>query len=151
MRTATLARDAALVVPAAPVVTALPAVRRLLPGLHGIGAPGRVAPTFADGPDPESTGHVLDVLAAHRVRATFFVLGAMPRRHPALGRRVVDDGHEMAVHGSCDRRTACSPPPRSWPPRAPRALIRERAGSLPRARGGGTRIPEPVTRSGRRG
>lgn len=103
MRAATLARAAALALPAvqaAPVVTALPAVRRLLlPGLHGLGAPDRVALTFDDGPDPESTGHVLDVLAAHRVRATFFVLGAMLRRHPALGRRVVGDGHEMAVHG----------------------------------------------------
>ena len=103
MRAATLARAAALVLPAvqaAPVVTALPAVRRLLlPGLHGLGTPDRVALTFDDGPDPESTGHVLDVLAAHRVRATFFVLGAMLRRNRALGRRLVDDGHEVAVHG----------------------------------------------------
>ncbi|MDW3848285.1 polysaccharide deacetylase family protein [Micromonospora sp. BRA006-A] len=103
MRAATLARAAALALPAlhaAPAVTALPALRRrLLPGLHGLGTPGRVALTFDDGPDPESTGHVLDVLAAHRVRATFFVLGAMLRRHPALGRRVAGDGHEIAVHG----------------------------------------------------
>ncbi|MEU7763094.1 polysaccharide deacetylase family protein [Micromonospora aurantiaca (nom. illeg.)] len=103
MRAATLAGAAALALPAlhaAPAVTALPALRRrLLPGLHGLGTPGRVALTFDDGPDPESTGHVLDVLAAHRVRATFFVLGAMLARHPALGRRVAGDGHEIAVHG----------------------------------------------------
>ncbi|WP_089154158.1 polysaccharide deacetylase family protein [Micromonospora sp. NBS 11-29] len=103
MRTAALARVAAVALPAvqaAPAVTVLPAVRRrLLPGLHGLGAPDRVALTFDDGPDPESTPHFLDVLAAHRARATFFVLGAMLRDHPDLGRRLVAAGHEVALHG----------------------------------------------------
>ncbi|MDG4800621.1 polysaccharide deacetylase family protein [Micromonospora sp. WMMD980] len=67
--------------------------------MHGLGAPDRVALTFDDGPDPESTPQVLDVLAAHRVRATFFVLGAMLRRYPDLGRRLVGAGHEVALHG----------------------------------------------------
>ncbi|MCZ7437266.1 polysaccharide deacetylase family protein [Micromonospora sp. WMMC241] len=103
MRPAALALAAAVTLPAvqvAPAVTALPALRRrLLPGLHGLGPPDRVALTFDDGPDPESTPHFLDVLAAHRVRATFFVLGAMLRRHPDLGRRLVAGGHEVALHG----------------------------------------------------
>ncbi|GHJ16911.1 MULTISPECIES: polysaccharide deacetylase family protein [unclassified Micromonospora] len=101
MRTAALAAAVALpLAHAAPAVTTLPALRqRLLPGLHGLGAPDRVALTFDDGPDPESTPHFLDVLAAHRVRATFFVLGVMLRRRPDLGRRLVAAGHEVALHG----------------------------------------------------
>ncbi|MGR6319356.1 polysaccharide deacetylase family protein [Micromonospora soli] len=84
----------------APALTAVPAVRaRFLPGLHGLGRPDRVALTFDDGPDPESTPRFLEVLAAHRVRATFFLLGAMLRRSPDLGRRLADAGHEVAVHG----------------------------------------------------
>ncbi|MBM0227728.1 polysaccharide deacetylase family protein [Micromonospora sp. ATA51] len=93
----------ALALPAlhlAPVVTALPAVRgRWLPGLRGAGPPDRVALTFDDGPDPESTPWFLEVLAEHRVRATFFLLGAMLQRAPALGREIVAAGHEVALHG----------------------------------------------------
>ena len=84
----------------APAVTALPAVRRrFFPGLHGVGPPDRVALTFDDGPDPESTPGFLEVLAEHRVRATFFLLGVMLQRSPDLGRDIVAAGHEVAVHG----------------------------------------------------
>ncbi|WP_406045378.1 polysaccharide deacetylase family protein [Micromonospora sp. NBC_00898] len=93
----------ALALPAlqvAPAVAAVPAVRaRFLPGLRGAGPPDRVALTFDDGPDPESTPQFLEVLAGHRVRATFFLLGAMLRRAPDLGREIVSAGHEVAVHG----------------------------------------------------
>ncbi|GAA3776076.1 polysaccharide deacetylase family protein [Micromonospora maritima] len=102
MRTAGLAGLAAVAsaLHVVPALTVLPGLRRrLLPGLHGLGAPERVALTFDDGPDPESTPHFLDLLAAHRLRATFFVLGVMLRRRPDLGRRLVDAGHEVAVHG----------------------------------------------------
>ncbi|PGH44635.1 polysaccharide deacetylase family protein [Micromonospora sp. WMMA1996] len=103
MRTAALAGLATAAFPAvqvAPALTVLPGLRRrLLPGLHGLGPPDRVALTFDDGPDSESTPCFLDLLAAHRVTATFFVLGAMLRRRPDLGRRLVDAGHEVAVHG----------------------------------------------------
>ncbi|MFY1622632.1 polysaccharide deacetylase family protein [Micromonospora sp. WMMD735] len=84
----------------APAVTALPVLRgRLLHRLDGVGPPDRIALTFDDGPDPRSTPHFLAVLAAHRVRATFFLLGTMLRRHPELGRRLVAAGHEVALHG----------------------------------------------------
>ncbi len=45
-----------------------------------------------------STQLVLDLLARHRVTATFFVLGWVARRHPALIRRIADAGHEIACH-----------------------------------------------------
>lgn len=63
------------------------------------GAAGRFALTFDDGPYPAATGRILDVLARFDARATFFMLGGHVRRHPALARRVVAEGHEAAVHG----------------------------------------------------
>lgn len=60
---------------------------------------GRFALTFDDGPSATWTPRVLDVLAAFGARATFFQLGMNVRRHPALSRRVRDEGHELAVHG----------------------------------------------------
>ena len=42
---------------------------------------------------------VLDLFAAHNAKATFFVLGWVAERHPALIRRIVDEGHELASHG----------------------------------------------------
>lgn len=83
-----------------PAVATVPAVRRrFLPGLSGIGDPDHVALTFDDGPDPASTPLFLDVLAAHQVRATFFLLGSMLARAPGLGRELAGAGHEVAVHG----------------------------------------------------
>ncbi|MGQ0832398.1 MAG: polysaccharide deacetylase family protein [Microthrixaceae bacterium] len=57
-----------------------------------------VALTFDDGPHPRLTPRVLDVLADHDVRATFFLIGTAALRHPALVRRLLDDGHEVGNH-----------------------------------------------------
>ncbi|MEU8569877.1 polysaccharide deacetylase family protein [Streptomyces pathocidini] len=83
-----------------PAATWIPAVRRVVsPALDGQGDPGHVALTFDDGPDPDSTPHFLRVLDRLGVRATFFVLGSALEQHPDLGRRIVAEGHELAVHG----------------------------------------------------
>ncbi|MEU0134529.1 polysaccharide deacetylase family protein [Streptomyces sp. NPDC006296] len=83
-----------------PAATWLPPVRRILsPSLDGRGRPDHVALTFDDGPDPAGTPHVLRLLAEHRVRATFFLVGESLTRHPGLGRALVAAGHEVAVHG----------------------------------------------------
>ncbi|MFJ2033216.1 polysaccharide deacetylase family protein [Streptosporangium sp. NPDC087985] len=84
---------------AGPAATWLPAVRRVLPGLAGVGDPGHVALTFDDGPDAHSTPLFLSALRRLGCHATFFVLGEMLERHPQLGHRIVAEGHEMAVHG----------------------------------------------------
>ncbi len=42
---------------------------------------------------------VLELFSAHNVRATFFVLGWVAERHPAMIRRILDAGHELASHG----------------------------------------------------
>jgi polysaccharide deacetylase family protein (PEP-CTERM system associated) len=46
-----------------------------------------------------STHRVLDVFAAANVKATFFTLGWVAERHPALVRRIVAEGHEVGSHG----------------------------------------------------
>jgi polysaccharide deacetylase family protein (PEP-CTERM system associated) len=47
----------------------------------------------------ENTGKLLDLLAAHGVRGTFFVLGSVARTYPGLIRRIGSGGHEIASHG----------------------------------------------------
>ncbi|HEX5576476.1 MAG TPA: XrtA system polysaccharide deacetylase [Gemmatimonadales bacterium] len=46
-----------------------------------------------------NTNRILDLLAEHRARATFFVLGWVAERQPELIRRIAADGHEIASHG----------------------------------------------------
>jgi len=94
-----------------PAVTAIgPVRRRLAPRLSGASGGTHVALTFDDGPDPSSTPAFLDLLARHGRRATFFVLGEQARGTPALLRRMVAEGHEVAVHGWRHRCTAATPP-----------------------------------------
>jgi poly-beta-1,6 N-acetyl-D-glucosamine synthase len=62
-------------------------------------APDRtVALTFDDGPDPRWTPALLNVLARHHAKATFFVVGSRVLAHPSLLRRVRADGNEIGVH-----------------------------------------------------
>ena len=51
-----------------------------------------------------NTGAVLDLFAEAGVKATFFTLGWVAERHPALMRRIVAEGHELASHGWDHRR-----------------------------------------------
>lgn len=54
--------------------------------------------TFDDGPDPEFTPAILDVLRRYDVRATFFMMGWNARRNPELATAVVDAGHDIGNH-----------------------------------------------------
>ncbi|MFD7390505.1 glycosyltransferase [Streptomyces sp. NPDC059852] len=58
----------------------------------------RLVLTFDDGPDPEWTPKVLDVLKKHNAHAVFFVTGTMASRYPELVRRMVEEGHEVGLH-----------------------------------------------------
>jgi peptidoglycan-N-acetylglucosamine deacetylase len=62
------------------------------------GARARVALTIDDGPDPEVTPRVLELLAARGVRATFFCVGERVARHPELARDLVRCGHAVENH-----------------------------------------------------
>ena len=59
---------------------------------------GLVALTFDDGPDPEVTPRVLDLLDAHGAGASFFAIGRRAARHGALAREVVRRGHAVENH-----------------------------------------------------
>jgi peptidoglycan-N-acetylglucosamine deacetylase len=54
--------------------------------------------TFDDGPHPEFTPQVLDLLAEHRILGTFFALGKRVRQYPELAQRIVAEGHTLANH-----------------------------------------------------
>ena len=54
--------------------------------------------TFDDGPEPEVTPWVLDILADHGVKATFFCLGRNVQRHPELFKRLRNEGHAVGHH-----------------------------------------------------
>lgn len=57
-----------------------------------------VALTFDDGPSPQTTAQVLDILRAHEVVGTFFVLGEAAERTPELVRRMAAEGHTIGIH-----------------------------------------------------
>lgn len=54
--------------------------------------------TFDDGPHPLYTPRLLDVLARHGARATFFVVGEQARRHPEIVARAAAEGHTIGNH-----------------------------------------------------
>ena len=70
------------------------------PALYHQGAADktRVAITFDDGPDPEWTPRILDVLKARGVKAAFFLVGKNAEDHPALVQRIAAEGHEIGNH-----------------------------------------------------
>jgi peptidoglycan/xylan/chitin deacetylase (PgdA/CDA1 family) len=57
-----------------------------------------IALTFDDGPHPDHTPALLDLLAEHRARATFFLVGNRARGHPDLIRRIASEGHAIGNH-----------------------------------------------------
>jgi peptidoglycan-N-acetylglucosamine deacetylase len=61
--------------------------------------PATLALTFDDGPDPTWTPRLLDTLAAAGVRATFFPLSPRARAQPELIARMLEEGHEVGLHG----------------------------------------------------
>lgn len=54
--------------------------------------------TFDDGPSEENTAKVLDILKAHDIKATFFLVGENVERHPEMARRIAEEGHTIGIH-----------------------------------------------------
>lgn len=54
--------------------------------------------TFDDGPIPEMTPWVLDVLKQHDIKATFFCVGDNVRKHPHIYQQILDEGHRVGNH-----------------------------------------------------
>lgn len=73
-----------------PTLTRLPAAAA---------AAGQIALTIDDGPDPEVTPKVLDLLDSTNAKATFFCTGRRARQHPTVCRDIVNRGHRVENHG----------------------------------------------------
>jgi len=98
--------------PSAPVSPAkpYPRLRSFVKGLIELSASGTgtiirarvkepvLALTFDDGPDPEWTPRMLEVLERHEARATFFMIGKRAAKHPEIVRRVAEGGHAVGNH-----------------------------------------------------
>tara|TARA_R110002111_G_C6008015_1_gene374396 strand:+ start:48535 stop:49272 length:738 start_codon:yes stop_codon:yes gene_type:complete len=54
--------------------------------------------TFDDGPHPENTPQLLDILKQYHQRGTFFVIGQQAQQYPELIERMIDEGHEVGNH-----------------------------------------------------
>ncbi|MCW5626296.1 MAG: polysaccharide deacetylase family protein [Burkholderiales bacterium] len=61
-------------------------------------ARGEVAITIDDGPDPDVTPHVLDLLDAYDAKASFFCIGTQARAHPRWTRAIAERGHDVENH-----------------------------------------------------
>jgi peptidoglycan/xylan/chitin deacetylase (PgdA/CDA1 family) len=88
----------------------MPALAPVIPSLaQALGVPRRlegaagIALTFDDGPHPEGTPAVLELLAAAGAKATFFLVGEQVRAFPELAERIAAEGHEVAIHGDRHR------------------------------------------------
>ncbi|HJV16888.1 MAG TPA: polysaccharide deacetylase family protein [Bacillales bacterium] len=62
--------------------------------LNGAG----MALTFDDGPNPEYTGQLLDLLKKYNVKATFFVVGSKVKKYPDVIKRIHHEGHTIGIH-----------------------------------------------------
>lgn len=74
--------------------------------IHNIYAPSEekvVYLTFDDGPSPNITPLILDLLKQEGIKATFFILGSNANYHPELVQRAYNEGHYIANHGFTHR------------------------------------------------
>ena len=61
-------------------------------------APGKIVLTFDDGPDPDYTPRILDILKRENVPAAFFVVGSMAEKNISILRREFEEGYEIGNH-----------------------------------------------------
>jgi peptidoglycan/xylan/chitin deacetylase (PgdA/CDA1 family) len=66
---------------------------------NGPGDHRAIALTFDDGPHPQDTPRLLELLARQQVRATFFQVGKQVAEYPDLVRQVAEAGHQIGMHG----------------------------------------------------
>jgi peptidoglycan/xylan/chitin deacetylase (PgdA/CDA1 family) len=117
--------------PVLPAAARRAGLARTVPGARG------VAVTFDDGPHPEGTPAVLEILAAAGARATFFLVGEQVERRPELAARIASAGHLIALHGHRHRLQL-----RLRPAELARDLARGRA-AIEDATGSGVRWHRP--------
>lgn len=54
--------------------------------------------TFDDGPSPENTNTILDILKEKNIKATFFLIGENVEKYPEVAKRIVEEGHTIGIH-----------------------------------------------------
>ena len=69
-----------------------------------------IALTFDDGPDPEWTPQILDILKARHVPATFFIIGGNAESNPGIVQRILAEGHELGNHTYTHPNLSDTPP-----------------------------------------
>jgi peptidoglycan/xylan/chitin deacetylase (PgdA/CDA1 family) len=100
---------------------------------RGRAGDGRIALTFDDGPDAEWTPRVLEILARHGARATFFLVGSRAARAPEVVRAIAGAGHEVANHSWSHRSLwLCGPRRTADEVRRCHDLLADLAGRPPR-------------------
>jgi peptidoglycan-N-acetylglucosamine deacetylase len=62
-------------------------------------AKGKVFLTFDDGPHPDITPAILDILSKYKAKATFFCLGEYVKLYPAIYNNIIKKGHAVGIHG----------------------------------------------------
>ena len=67
--------------------------------LSDMGKDDQVCLTFDDGPNPESTPDILELLEDLGVKATFFLIGENVKKYPDLYHKIIKQGHEIGDHG----------------------------------------------------
>jgi peptidoglycan/xylan/chitin deacetylase (PgdA/CDA1 family) len=80
-----------------PIASATPASAAISYSAVHVDGP-YIAMTFDDGPSEKLTPELLDILKAHQIRATFFVIGQNAERAPEILQRAVREGHEIGNH-----------------------------------------------------
>ncbi|MCO5970560.1 polysaccharide deacetylase family protein [Actinoallomurus soli] len=87
--------------PTPPSPTPVPRRKEAVYRIHDIlpdAPPNAIALTIDDGPHPEWTPKMLDVLAEHDVKATFSLIGIQVKQYPKLAQRIVQAGHQLCNH-----------------------------------------------------
>lgn len=73
-----------------------------------------VALTFDDGPHPETTPAILELLQQYDIKATFFLIGEKCEQYPELVRRIVAEGHQIANHSATHGYSISFSSRRAW-------------------------------------
>ncbi len=110
-----------------------PPLRSALRVRNRLDADDRVLLTFDDGPHPQGTPAVLDLLREADLKATFFLVGEQVERWPQLTAEIASAGHEVALH--CHRHRCLlrlTPRQLRGDLRRARAAIAEASGQVPR-------------------
>jgi peptidoglycan/xylan/chitin deacetylase (PgdA/CDA1 family) len=68
-----------------------------LPAVHKINSK-EVLLTFDDGPDPEFTPQILEILKENDIKSIFFIIGSKAEKHPNIISKILSDGHLIANH-----------------------------------------------------